>query len=1142
MDFYRITKVRLVNFHNFTDETITIRDGGHLFLLGDNGSGKTTVLDAVHFVLTGGRAMEFNAAARVAGARHSGGRTVQGIIMRYNIEANGPLNPNGGITYAALEIAGRHGRPTTAAVGVSASSMDESYESWGVIREGGVDDLPLLVSDAGRKRVATKIELRDALDKKGYYGQIGAYTDELASRFFSERGTYDDVCKFLATGKAYREIAAQTSDYHQLFRRLLQEPPREVFEEVVVRLKSLEESRQDLESLRERLDHVTELATLCDSVAAARIRNIACQWQDHHLAVQEYQVAFDDSNQLCINEVARLQALTEEQARLDNICAATRERLAEIKQRDPQGLVSAEQRAKREKVEAHRLYEKSMRELKECQLRLNERQAALAKARATLVQEVQSRERALLKESRHLPFATTPLAAILEELQKENAAIATLDTMRAAIATLRQQADAETSTLDRNLQTCASELQNLQQQIERLNTTIVARRAQGDTLPLLPDFAQAQAVIGQRMLDAQPLYMGLEPVSGITARELAGLEQIIGEDTLATWVCNAASADELRALIYRDFPGHSLAVVDAETDHAPASHCEWLKRYFDFSKSDPAAIMVLQHQLLAKHGPKAQKFLDHQVLHFRLREQILSTAQPRLIGTEQRRRELERELRELEKELNALERQHKKTDATHGDLQERLRVVNAFKQFLTITEHTVSQLRDALVEQRSAFDNATTAHEAAHNNCVEREEEYQRKTDQHTDLQVALKKAGLEGVEARADEIERKLRAYESEKSKIEREVGRVEKIVDDLKECCAVATADMAREHAARDAAQKLLLSLVIPTEAIDQFVAQRCGAVADNRDALRAAAEEARINDAQLAERIHNRIIQPESSVFGFVYETGANTLIDRRGRAISDVLAGVAHDLREQEELINDSTIKLFRQIIMDELVSQLQMHVRRLREMSRRINQLLKERAFGSNRYSFSITEVDTYKRFHDLVMGYRSFDPEKTAEELRSFIEDHAREIKSTEINEIPALLDYRNWFRYELRVATTDANGVVMDRRLKSLGSGGEQAVPNYLLILTIAHFLYDKEKIRLPVLIFDEAFYGIDAGRRDQILAFASDLELQLFIASPDQDGVKKEIPLSTSVLVVKDASYNVHLYAYDWNAAPRQSELLEG
>ena len=91
---YKVSRIRLINFHNFVNETIVVPDGGHLFMLGDNGSGKTTVLDAVHYVLTAGRSMEFNAAARVMGREKTGGRSVQGVVMRYNIET-GALNQIG---------------------------------------------------------------------------------------------------------------------------------------------------------------------------------------------------------------------------------------------------------------------------------------------------------------------------------------------------------------------------------------------------------------------------------------------------------------------------------------------------------------------------------------------------------------------------------------------------------------------------------------------------------------------------------------------------------------------------------------------------------------------------------------------------------------------------------------------------------------------------------------------------------------------------------------------------------------------------------------------------------------------------------------------------------------------------------------
>lgn len=119
---------------------------------------------------------------------------------------------------------------------------------------------------------------------------------------------------------------------------------------------------------------------------------------------------------------------------------------------------------------------------------------------------------------------------------------------------------------------------------------------------------------------------------------------------------------------------------------------------------------------------------------------------------------------------------------------------------------------------------------------------------------------------------------------------------------------------------------------------------------------------------------------------------------------------------------------------------------------------------------------------------------------------------------------------------------VRMDRKTKSLGSGGEQAVPNYLLVLSIARFLFHGNKTKVHVLLFDEAFYGIDAGRRDQLLGFAGDLGLQLFVASPDQDGVKKEIKYSTTLLVVKDRNYDVHLYPFQWENDPgKQMDLLE-
>ena len=58
--------------------------------------------------------------------------------------------------------------------------------------------------------------------------------------------------------------------------------------------------------------------------------------------------------------------------------------------------------------------------------------------------------------------------------------------------------------------------------------------------------------------------------------------------------------------------------------------------------------------------------------------------------------------------------------------------------------------------------------------------------------------------------------------------------------------------------------------------------------------------------------------------------------------------------------------------------------------------------------------------------------------------------------------------------------------------------------------------------------------------MSFANDLGLQLFVASPDQDGVKKELPRTTSLFVVKDEKFDVHLYHYTQDITAKQGDLF--
>jgi recombinational DNA repair ATPase RecF len=99
-----------------------------------------------------------------------------------------------------------------------------------------------------------------------------------------------------------------------------------------------------------------------------------------------------------------------------------------------------------------------------------------------------------------------------------------------------------------------------------------------------------------------------------------------------------------------------------------------------------------------------------------------------------------------------------------------------------------------------------------------------------------------------------------------------------------------------------------------------------------------------------------------------------------------------------------------------------------------------------------------------------------------------------------------------------------LTRELRALGSGGEQGVPNYLLVLALAKLMFDNAGARVRPLLFDEAFYGIDAGRRDQLLRFATELGLQLVVASPEQDGVTPSATSTTTRFLLRDEHGDVH------------------
>ena len=1107
---FKIVRIRFVNFHNLGTGIVDLPGGGHLFLLGDNGSGKTTLLDAIHYVLSAGD-IEFNAAARVAGAKNAGGRKVQGVVMRYNVEAGGPMNKDGGISYAALELESLEtGRTVSICVGLSATGMDVAYDSWGGMADAPVADLPLMIEDSHDGKTQRRAAFRDEFAKRlkalpagRYFAKIGQYATAIAERFFDDVETYRNVCRILATGKAYREIASKAGNLNELFRQLLEEPNRETFTGLVDGLRSIDESRERLDRIETRLGFLR----------AAKERELE---EERTKVVAEINVANGD-----------LDALKRERD-------ARQAELQDLKAKDASGLLQREKQLAQEAAALEgecRAKDDARRKASEALQDVAER---VAESRRALAASAAKRAVELHKLGQDAPVSVMPLVSALDAAAKadapEESALET-DAVRSAVASACEDAAGA-------VRACTDEAARADAEVSRIGKELAALEAQAEPEPEVPGFAVARAAVAERLFKAVPLYLHVEPRAGLKSAEIAAFEQVVGDALLGTWLVPQDEADAVRMEFFRNHREQSVFVRTEDFD--VPSETEWVARYIDVAESDPDAVLALKAALAARGGLRVLVLdeVETKVVAFRGREQPLANVKPRLLGARQRHDEQARRVRMKRDELSAAEkardaaaRRVREAEAARTHMREIASAVDGLRAWWQEGRERVRHLRQEQMFREENAAGAAMVAEEARNRLARAKEQLES---------VRLKMAN-EGVSAA---LERRIRSVENRIREIE---GEMEFVIQKRGEATQriqmidsglVASRERQRiAEANRIAAEKLL-------PGIAALAHERLGEAGDTKESLAAFVEEAKRKEAEGETTLRRDICEPIGFDYAFQFDAAACSLVDQRGEAIDAVLEKENADYESQRGVINEQTQRLFRDIFVSEVLRKLYEDDQRLTQLSVRVNRMLKDRFFGSSRYSFGLKPVPEYESLLALIRKFSAYGAGEDGEEISDFVETHKDAILSAQPGEIPEMFDYRHWYEFQLKMVTRDNDGRIIDRSVKAVGSGGEQAVPNYLLILTVAAFLYQgrtgNQSLRLQPLLFDEAFYGIDAARRDQLLSFANDLGLQLFVASPDQDGVKKELPRTTSLFVVKDEKFDVHLYHYTQDITAKQGDLF--
>lgn len=238
----RMNRLRLINWHYFNNETIEFKDS-NLFS-GDNGAGKSTILDAIQMLLTT-NTNRFNQAAN-----SDSKRTVKTYVRgKTGEEGNEYLRKGSVISYVALEMY-EESKDRYFVIGIKLDSPDlesDVRRKW-FCEEGTLDQLSFIVNN----KPAMDNEFKNSGRKISFY-----HTNEAAKARFRHRLGHlqDSFFELLPRSVAFKPMKDVKSFVSQFIL-----PERFVpIDALRENINSLKEMQGVVEQIRKQVDELAEI-------------------------------------------------------------------------------------------------------------------------------------------------------------------------------------------------------------------------------------------------------------------------------------------------------------------------------------------------------------------------------------------------------------------------------------------------------------------------------------------------------------------------------------------------------------------------------------------------------------------------------------------------------------------------------------------------------------------------------------------------------------------------------------------------------------------------------------------------------------------------------------------------------------------
>lgn len=1059
-----LKRIRLINWHRFQDETIEF--AGSVLLSGENGAGKSTILDAIQFVMTCSKA-NFNKAAH-----EKGKRTLNSYIRCKTGREDRPYERTGALSaHIALEFYDE-AKKRAFIIGVIMDSSTEEKEpntAWYLIENKELKDE---FFKSGRQIKSISV-FRSTNKGVQFYGTIAEAKKMMLNRF----GRLEDkFFSLIPKALAFRPIH-DIKDFVYSYVLDEKDVNIEVLKENVRSYQDLERMLQDVKQRICELEHVITKEREVENYL--RID----RYQEYYVARADKELTEKEIEQTERNihyEENRKKELNQKSEQLRNGKIAKEQIIEELtlelnSDKEYQALRELERKA--EELKAQIKEDKTeMKELKKA--------VSAACADAEKLLKVKDVDNCILKYHEFLQALeeTESLAEVFSCLEHVIVYKKKMyDKVQEKIAELNVEIrgqEIEMVELNHKIQELESQRLVYPTSVVNLQTAIREEfrklKRNGETAVLCelleitaPEWQNAV----EGYLNTQRFYLIAKPEDFDVALSVYDKLRDKGK-IYGVGLINTGKLEE-----YEHAPQGTLAEV-------VTSKNIWARRYINMVLGK--VYRCNKYQDLKKYAvsitKECMRYQNHVVSA--IRPQIYETP---YIGAEAYKKQLEQCIRKKE------------------NLEQKLKALKEKRENLRYVIDPLSSANDVDVKYRLKALEDLRTHEHALKEC---RDEMRLLDASQTMIQKRI----------RLQELQNERRQFEEEIEKISKDIGRCEerilKYQGDVvqKQSLCIEKTEKTVELAERlkeefSACEKEYLRQTETTE-LEKFMENYIRARKANWTLKEKAEDE--MTAAMRAYKVAHDFGAAESMTGFLEFEAEYVKLKNSQ--------------LLEYEDKVYQAR-KAAEEEFREQFLSKLQENIKQAQGEFKELNRALKEIHFSRERYEFIHEPSNRLKKFYQMIMSdfnvmqgeslfsgmFNEMHKEVIDELFEKLMVDDENSAKT-----LKEYTDYRTYMDYDIKISSDDG-GFMLYSKVSQEKSGGETQTPFYITIAASFMQLY-RNSIggdSIGLVMMDEAFNNMDDERIAGVLSFMNHSNLQLVIAAPP-DKIQYIGPSMEKVLLV--------------------------